>query len=387
MRIPDRGFYFSQTPMLLMDRDGRIRDTNCALRELMGTDLAGSNGQGSDYLESRLRSRLIGEIFPPRGLARTVRSRSAAGPWKPRLDEVHIVEGGCRYHSPAFGIASLRPVEIPCIDPSIGELEGMVLNLEVLELEQDAAFRSAVRKRWTHEVMWEIYAPAYDRILPAMPFYREVVDRHLAAMRAAAAARVLDIGAGTGSVAVPLLREGCRVTAVDISRAMLEKLSSKLDGAWARNLTIIEDTAECLPHLEGGSFDGVTVLLAFFDMDDPHSALREAVRVLKAWGTLVITDPKACFNVVELTTFAERHIRDQGLYEDLGDDWVRVQSVAPALEAGIHSHRAAGPGLSPRPPWHAEQIHTILRSLGFVDLTFEDSHLGNCATITGRKPG
>ena len=115
--------------------------------------------------------------------------------------------------------------------------------------------------------------------------------------------------------------------------------------------------------------------------------MREAVRVLKAGGTLVITDPKACFNVVELTTFAERHIRDQGLYEDLGDDWVRVQSVAPALEAGIHSHRAGKPGSSPRPPWHAEQIHTNLRSLGFVDLSFEDSHLGNCATITGRKPG
>ena len=67
-------------------------------------------------------------------------------------------------------------------------------------------------------------------ILPEMPFYREVVDRHLAAIREAGAARVLDIGAGTGNVAVPLLKDGVPVAAVDISRAMLAKLSASSMG-------------------------------------------------------------------------------------------------------------------------------------------------------------
>ena len=387
LQTPAKGFFFSRTPMLLLDQDARVLDINAALQELMRTDLAGCKSYDFHYLSERLRPRLEGELFPFQGVARTCLSPSAAGKARLGFNDLHIAQVVCRYHSPGFGAARLRSVEIPCLEITTGELKGSIVNVEILELEEESTYWDGVRKRWAHEVMWEIYAASYDRILPEMPFYREVVDRHLAAIRAAGAARVLDIGAGTGNVAVPLLKDGRPVAAVNISRAMLAKLSSKLDGASEKNLTVIEDTAECLPHLNDGSFDGVTALLAFFDMRDPRAALLEAVRVLRPGGTLVVTDPKAGFNVKQLMTFGENHLRESGLYEDLRDDWARIQSVAPALEACIQSNTSAGEEESSRPRWSAETIHEILRGLGFAELTLEDSHLGNCATIAGKKPG
>jgi SAM-dependent methyltransferase len=41
---------------------------------------------------------------------------------------------------------------------------------------------------------------------------------------------VLDIGAGTGRVAVALARAGCTVTAVDVSQRMTDVLNTKIDG-------------------------------------------------------------------------------------------------------------------------------------------------------------
>src|SRR5262249_46045087 len=158
---------------------------------------------------------------------------------------------------------------------------------------------------------------SYDRILPEMPFYQEVVERHCAALGGAALGTVLDVGAGTGSVTVRLLGAGKRVTAIDISRAMLERLYRKLEGPWIDRLTVIEDTAEQLPHLRDETFDGVTVLLAFFDMDIPLAALAEVQRVLKPGGTLVLTEPRACFNVAELMAAGEESLRARGLRERL----------------------------------------------------------------------
>jgi SAM-dependent methyltransferase len=42
---------------------------------------------------------------------------------------------------------------------------------------------------------------------------------------------ILELGIGTGRLALPLVRRGCRVQGIDSSRAMLDKLRAKPDGA------------------------------------------------------------------------------------------------------------------------------------------------------------
>lgn len=382
-----KSFVYSHVPMLLIDQKGIVKEINCALRELMGTDLAGCKGQSCTHLTHRLDKKLQGDLFPSQGIVKKRFLSHRALTYRTGVDDLDIAEATRHYDSREFGPSKLRIIEIPLIDPSTGDINGALLTLEVLELDRLGLYQKALRKRWVHELMWETYAASYDRILLEMPFYQEVLQRHFAAMNTHSINNILDLGTGTGNLAVRLLQAGKSITAVDISHAMLQKLFSKLNGKTGTNLTIIEDTAERLPHLQDGGFDGVTAMLVFFDMQYPKAALEEAVRLLKPGGTLIVTDPKECFNVSKLMEFAERHLRQRGLLPKLEVDWIRIQTVAPHVDQKIQEAMSESPAEPGQYIWNAEIIYEHLIKRGFINLTFEDSHLGNCATIKGVKPG
>ena len=97
--------------------------------------------------------------------------------------------------------------------------------------------------------MWQIYAASSDRVLLELPFYQEVVHRHISAMNVATTTNILDIGAGTDNVAIQLQREDKIISAVATSKAMLKTFYRKIDDTITSSFTIIEDTAEGLPHL------------------------------------------------------------------------------------------------------------------------------------------
>jgi ubiquinone/menaquinone biosynthesis C-methylase UbiE len=373
--------------MLLVDIHGIITDLNAACRELLGSDAAGCRGQHYIYLVNRLRTKIDGEFLPPQGLAnsyfRTTDGKAArtSAPVLETADlKLAVIE--CDYHSSRFGRARLRISELPRIDTATGQCAGSLVFLEPRDV---AKFPIAVDRRLSHEVMWEVYASSYDRILSEMPFYQEVVERHCAAMEPAEIHTVLDVGAGTGIPTLRFVDLGKQVTAVDINRAMLQKFRSKLSPDYAAHVTVVEDTAEQLPQLQDASFDGVSVLLAFFDMDDPRSALMESLRVLRPGGTLIVTEPRACFNVDELMAAAEQSLRAKGLLERLAADWQRIQTVAPLIRDTVRDIQSR-PTVTPvEQGWHAEAVRDILTRQDFVNLTFRESHLGNCATILGQK--
>lgn len=316
--LAPKSFFYSPAPMLLLNRDCIVLEVNCALRELTKTDPAVCKGRSYEHLVMQIGANLQGSLISHSSIIAKHLLRSGEGFSGFKLEDLSINEEICIYNTPEFGAAKLRTTETPLIDVSTGDIQGALLSMEILEIEHRSQYQDALRKRFTHELMWEIYAASYDRILLELPFYQEVLKRHISAMSSSAIKHILDIGAGTGNVSVQLLQKDKIITAVDTSNAMLKKFYSKLDEVVVTNLTIIEDTAERLPHLEKGCFDGITVLLAFFDMQDPFSALEEAIRLLKSGGTLIVTEPKACFNVTELMAFAERHLREKGLMERLG---------------------------------------------------------------------
>ncbi|MCX7826196.1 MAG: methyltransferase domain-containing protein [Verrucomicrobiae bacterium] len=228
---------------------------------------------------------------------------------------------------------------------------------------------------WVQENAWQQYAISYDRILPRLPFYIEVVDRHVEAMTQADVRNVIDIGAGTGNVALRLVAEGRRVTAVDLSPSMLAQLRAKLPADVGSKLLIVQQNAEALPQFASGAFDGVNMLLVLYAVERPSAALDEAVRVLRPGGAIVITEPKRCFNLRVLLDFAENYLRQLGVLETLREDWQRVRESNQRFDPSQRSRL-----------W-AENIYERLETLGFKQLCFQDSHLGNCATICGRKPG
>jgi len=81
--------------------------------------------------------------------------------------------------------------------------------------------------------------------------------------------RVLDVGAGTGALSLPLARLGFHVTALDISPRMLEQLRCRA-AEMRLEVETIEGRAESPPS---GSFDAVVERLVLWTLADPQGAL------------------------------------------------------------------------------------------------------------------
>lgn len=241
----------------------------------------------------------------------------------------------------------------------------------------DCRFHEQFRAGLDRTLTWDYYALSYDRVLTLMPYYQEVIQRHLAALNDTFDGPVADLGAGTGNLVERLIVAGRNVTAVDNSRAMLDRLRSKpvLAAEIGKRLSVIEASAELLPMMGDASFAGVSILLALFDMDDPGSALNTAVRILKPGGKIVITELKQCFRLDPILEACERELRSLGRLEELREDLERV----------VQSNHELAPGS--RGPFRVEGVFDRLVAQGFGELSFRDSHFGQCATITGTKPG
>jgi SAM-dependent methyltransferase len=99
--------------------------------------------------------------------------------------------------------------------------------------------------------------------------------------------RVLDVGCGTGVVALTAARIGARVTGSDLTPKLIEraKENSKLTG-----LDIAWDVgdAEELPY-QDGEFDAVVSQFGHMFAPRPDVAVREMLRVLKPGGTIAFS--------------------------------------------------------------------------------------------------
>jgi SAM-dependent methyltransferase len=129
------------------------------------------------------------------------------------------------------------------------------------------------------------FADVYDDWYGDITDVEATVDR-LADL--AAGGEVLELGVGTGRIAVPLANLGVRVTGVDSSPAMLDRLRAK-PGA-DRVEAVEADMAA--PPLDTGRFRVVVLTFnTFFNLGDEltqRSCLEHAHRLLGEGGALVV---------------------------------------------------------------------------------------------------
>jgi ubiquinone/menaquinone biosynthesis C-methylase UbiE len=158
---------------------------------------------------------------------------------------------------------------------------------------------STGRPQW-HDPRMSQMADRYDRLAaryerwwaPVLaPTARRLADELAPLIAEHPDARILDLGAGTGTLAIELLRRHPTVTvlAVDPSKGMLAEARAQarrqLDRAGQRRLE--EHRAEAADlRLPEGAFDAVVSTFVLQLVPDRFAALREARRVLRPDGTL-----------------------------------------------------------------------------------------------------
>ena len=182
---------------------------------------------------------------------------------------------------------------------------------------------------------------------------------------------ILDDGAGAGFFSILLARLGHRVTSIDYSQGMVEKIKENLADRGLPSNALQMD-AQALDFADA-SFDAVVQRNVMWNLDDPARAYREIARVLKPGGIFVIDDGNHYLASHDAEYAAEN--------ERLREKWRRQREKNETVPGSHYAHNpeqvdftiieriAQEQPLSfiRRPQWDLEQ----LIALGFWDLRVE----------------
>lgn len=144
-------------------------------------------------------------------------------------------------------------------------------------------------------MVWVEHAPErYDWAVKVMTFGRIDRMKDLIAARVRPGDQVLDLGCGTGTLALRCIARGATVTGLDSSEFMLAEAARRAGEAGVSDqLALIRDSVtQTHRHLADASFDVVTATMALgeFPPEYLHYILRECARILRPGGKVLIGD-------------------------------------------------------------------------------------------------
>jgi SAM-dependent methyltransferase len=100
--------------------------------------------------------------------------------------------------------------------------------------------------------------------------------------------KVLDLGCGDGTTAIPSAKRGAEVLGVDIARNLVEAGNRRINEIGLTNIRIQEGDATDLRELQDESFDLVVSIFGAMFAPKPHDVAREMVRVARPGGRVVM---------------------------------------------------------------------------------------------------
>jgi len=119
--------------------------------------------------------------------------------------------------------------------------------------------------------------------------------------------KVLDLGSGDGTTAVPLARLGAEVVGIDIARNLVEAGNRRAAAAGLRNLMFQEGDACNLHGVADHSFDLTLSVFGAMFAPRPFDVAKEMVRVTKRGGRIVMgnwipNDPTFVSQVLKISS-------------------------------------------------------------------------------------
>jgi SAM-dependent methyltransferase len=134
-----------------------------------------------------------------------------------------------------------------------------------------------------NKALWE--KGDFTRIAASMRGSGEALVRSLGISKGH---KVLDLGCGDGTTALPAARLGAEVLGVDIARNLVEAGNRRARAEGLDNITFQEGDACDLSGLADGSFDTVVSVFGAMFAPKPFDVAKEMVRVTRAGGRIVM---------------------------------------------------------------------------------------------------
>ena len=210
---------------------------------------------------------------------------------------------------------------------------------------------------------WLERSPAdYDRGIRLLTLGRiDAIKRGIAEKYVQPGQRVLEIGCGTGGLAVMMARRGAEVVGIDVSPTMLAEAEKKVTAAGLTDRITLRrmDASEIEHHFAPRSFDVVVSTLVFSELSqlERQYVLRAVRRLLRPGGRLLLAD----------------EVVPQGLWARLAFYTVRLPLVLLTWLLTRTTTSAL------------RQLDTLLREAGFQGYTVA-SHLGGSLRLILARP-
>ena len=186
------------------------------------------------------------------------------------------------------------------------------------------------------QAYFRAHAAEWDRIRKLHVADEAVEDAIRAALSDKPFRSLLDLGTGTGRMLEMFGPDIERGLGLDLSLDMLLLARDRLERAGLRNCSVRQGDIYDLP-LANGSFDVVIVHQVLHFLDDGARAIREAARVLRPGGRLL---------VVDFALHEQEFLREQFAHRRLGfaPDTVMQWITASGLDPVMHKSLAPEPG-------------------------------------------
>jgi putative AdoMet-dependent methyltransferase len=194
--------------------------------------------------------------------------------------------------------------------------------------ETQEGFFSKEGKTWD----FDDWAERYDEVVAAgseiYARYDDVLEMVVKLAGISPGKRVLDIGTGTGNLALRCLARGAVVVGLDPSKRMLAKVREKVGSNLRAEFHQVDEPFLHVPYPDA-SFDAVVSTYAFHHIPHrlKHDSAHEMIRVLKPGGVWALGD------LVFESEEAEREALRK--YEWLEEEYfVRIEELRPVF-AGL----------------------------------------------------